>query len=115
MDNHSAQRTPEMLDLYKQLGLYPLFTPANCTDCTSPVDHHVGVWIQNHMKASYLREVENNPGVWMAGGGDVEIEDERTAGAMQRRMLMAKWLQDAWLDLINNNHNIIRNAFVETG
>jgi hypothetical protein len=46
MDNHSAQRTPYMLDLYTQLGLVPLFTSADCTDCISPVDHHVGRYIQ---------------------------------------------------------------------
>ena len=45
----------------------------------------------------------------------MEIEDAGCAGAMHRRMFMAKWLQDAWLDLILNNRHIILNAFVETG
>ena len=103
MDNHGAQRTPQMIELYEQLGLMPLFTPANCTDCTSPVDHHVGNWIQRHMRASYIKEVEKNPHIWMASDADVDIEDSKSNSAMQRRILMAKWLQDAWLDLIMNN------------
>ena len=30
MDNHSAQRTPGMLELYTSLGMVPVFTAANC-------------------------------------------------------------------------------------
>ena len=53
MDNHGAQRTPLMLALYKELGLVPVFTSANCTDCISPVDHHVGRFIQTVHKHTH--------------------------------------------------------------
>lgn len=116
MDNHSAQRTPEILSLYEELGLLPLFTPANCTDCTSPVDHHVGRFIQTHMRLSYLAEIEKNPHIWFAAeSDDISIEDEGSASAKARRMLMAQWFQDAWLDLTLNNKHIIKKAFVDTG
>ena len=101
--------------------MLPLFTPANCTDCTSPVDHHVGNFIQNHMKASYLKEVETNPHIWFLAcdpdhvGVAENIEDVSSNSAMHRRILMAKWLEAAWVDLIFNNRHIIHNAFVETG
>ena len=115
MDNHSAQRTKEMHDLYKSLGIYPLFTSANCTDCISPVDHHIGRYIQTHMGRSYRRELQDNPTHWIAGSLDEEIEDSECPSAMQRRMLMARWLSDAWNDLRAKEPHMLRSAFVQTG
>jgi hypothetical protein len=80
MDNHSAQRTPKMRRLYTDLGMLEIFTSANCTDCISPVDHHVGNFIQNHMKASYNKEVEENRDIWIAGCGGEEEEIEGANG-----------------------------------
>jgi hypothetical protein len=115
MDNHSAQRTPTMLDLYTSLGMVPVFTAANCTDCISPVDHHIGYFIQSHMGRSYRASMEAEQDIWIAGSGSDEIEDPTCGAAMQRRMLMAKWLSEAWSDLCNNHSNMIETAFVKTG
>lgn len=115
MDNHGSQRTPRMLELYSELGFLPVFTPAECTDCTSPVDHHVGRFIQNHMKASYAREVSVNPEIWIAAAEAQESEDARSRSAESRRMLMARWLSDAWTELCTNHRHLIRQAFVHTG
>ena len=120
MDRHAAQKTQAMKRLYKQLGMVPLFTPPNCTDCVSPVDHHVGRFIEAHMARSYQDELESNPHIWIAGGaepdddGGFDLEDSNSNSAMHRRMLMAKWLSDAWSDLITR-HSLLQNAFVETG
>jgi hypothetical protein len=115
MDNHSSQRTPEMMRVYSSLGFFPLFTAANCTDCISPVDHHVGSFIQSHMARSYRAEVENNPAIWMASADEIEVGDADCRAAMSRRMLMAKWLSAAWDDLVNNHTGLLHNAFVHTG
>ena len=115
MDNHSAQRTPNMLSLYKSLGMVPLFTAPNCTDCISPVDHHIGRQIQNYMAKCYQEEVDANPAIWIATSEEQEIEDANCKSAMNRRMLMAKWLSRAWTDLVENHSNMIDSAFVHTG
>ena len=115
MDNHSAQRTQEMLDLYEALGMVPVFTSANCTDCISPVDQHIGRFIQQHMGRSYRVSVEQEQSIWIAGSADVEIEDPTCGAAMSRRMLMAQWLSAAWKDLTANHAHMIESAFVKTG
>ena len=115
MDNHSAQRTPDMLELYTALGMVPLFTAANCTDCISPVDHHIGRFIQSHMGRSYRVCLEANQAIWIAGSASDEIEDPTCSAAMSRRMLMAGWLSEAWADLCTNHANMIESAFVKTG
>lgn len=115
MDNHVSQRTPKMLSLYSDLGMVPVFTAANCTDCISPVDHHIGRYIQSHMGNSYRTAVEQSPDIWIAQSDDVEIEDTNCTSAMARRMLMAQWLSDAWVELTTNHSNMINTAFVKTG
>ena len=119
MDRHAAQKTPAMKGLYKQLGMVPLFTPPNCTDCVSPVDHHVGRFIEAHMARAYQAELETNPHIWIAGAepdddGECDLEDANSNSAMHRRMHMAKWLSDAWAELITH-HRLLLSAFVETG
>ena len=39
MDNHGAQQTPWCRAFMEHFHIVPAFTPANCTDCVSPVDH----------------------------------------------------------------------------
>jgi hypothetical protein len=115
MDNHGAQRTPAMMALYKALQMTPIFTAANCTDCISPVDHHVGRFIQTHMGRSYQTAVEKDPQIWRADSADQDLEDAESSSAMHRRMLMAQWLADAWEELITNHKGLIEKAFVHTG
>ena len=108
MERHSAQKTERIKEMYIQLGMVPVFTPPGCTDCVSPVDHHVGRNIQNFMAACYQRELERNPHIWLAGGEedghDYEgIEDPNSSSAQARRILMAQWLSAAWTDLEANH------------
>ena len=115
MDNHAAQRTPNMLSLYTFLGMVPVFTAAGFTDCISPVDHHVGRFIQARMGASYRKTVEEAPDDWLGGDGDEDIMNPQCSAAENRRMLMATWLSEAWTDLITNHSGLINAAFVKTG
>ena len=115
MDNHGAQRTPMMMELYESLQMTAVFTAANCTDCISPVDHHVGRFIQNHMGRAYQQAIEDDPHIWRAESADQELEDVNGSNAMHRRMLMAQWLDAAWIDLTTNHQSLIEKAFVHTG
>jgi len=113
MDNHSAQRTPRMMELYASLGMLPIFTAPNCTDCISPVDHHIGRFIQNSMGKSYRDAVEQNPDIWMSATEDLDDPNCRSAEA--RRKLMAQWLSKAWDNLTSEFSHLIEAAFVKTG
>ena len=115
MDNHAAQRTPAMLSLYLSLAMQPVFTSAQCTDCISPVDHHIGRFIQKHMGRSYRASVEADQEIWINASDEIEIENPTCSAAMSRRMLMARWLSDAWADLTTNYSHLIESAFVKTG
>jgi hypothetical protein len=113
MDNHAAQRTPRMVANYQSLGMMPVYTSANCTDCISPVDHHVGRFIQNHMGRSYKTAIETNPDIWMSDSDN--LDDPDCTSAMSRRMLMAQWLSEAWKELTSEHSHLIDTAFVRTG
>ena len=117
MDRHSAQKTENMKELYRELGYAPVYTPPGCTDSTSPVDHHVGRYIQNFMARRYQVELETNSHIWLSGGGpdDEEIEDSNGSSAMERRMLMATWLSEAWRHLQNTGAHLLDSAFLQTG
>ena len=106
---------PLMMDVYEKLRLVPLFTAANCTDCISPVDHHIGSYMQKHMGASYRTEVLTNPELWIATSEEQEIEDANCKSAMHRRMLMARWMSEAWDSLVTDHSEMIEKAFVSTG
>jgi hypothetical protein len=36
-------------------------------------------------------------------------------GDMKKRMLMAKWASEAWTELTETEHHLLRSAFVQTG
>ena len=115
MDNYKAQISEEARVRYTQLGFVELFTPANCTDCVSPVDHHVGRFIQTHMAELYRLEIESNPHIWIVSSGDQEIEDVECRSAKARRMLLAEWFGKAWRELTTNHQELLAKAFIRTG
>jgi DNA-directed RNA polymerase subunit N (RpoN/RPB10) len=115
MDNYSAQRTSTMESLYNGLGMVPLYTPPGCTDCCSPVDHHIGRFIQERMSKMYDAEILAHPEIWIAHDASEVLDDPGCKSAMQRRMLMASWLSAAWKDLTDKFSHMIRSAFVHTG
>jgi hypothetical protein len=117
MDNHASQRTPAMLELYSDLGIFPLFTPSDCTDCVSPVDHHCGRFVQAHMAACYKKDLEARREIWMAMAGDNEndVADPNGSSAMMRRICMAQWADEALEKLLTQNKHTIHQAFFNTG
>lgn len=115
MDNYKAQIGVEARALYGLLGFVELFTPANCTDCVSPVDHHVGRFIQAHMAELYRKEVEANPHIWIASSAGQDLEDVECHSAMARRILLAKWFAKAWRELTSKHQELLVKAFIRTG
>jgi hypothetical protein len=46
MDRLSCQKSAESQQQLRDLGFFPVLTPADCTDVTAPIDHHVGTAIK---------------------------------------------------------------------
>jgi hypothetical protein len=116
MDNHKCQCTGRMRELYTQLGMVPLFTPPDCTDCVSPVDHHCGRFVQEHMAKKYRAALEERRALWMASENDEEdIADPESTSAMMRRIEMAKWADDALELLFTQERHRVHQAFFNTG
>jgi hypothetical protein len=109
MDNHGAQLTPVCRLFYQLMGILPVFTPANCTDCVSPVDHHVGQCLKLKIGARYQASLEKNRALWEQDAADGGLSTSR------KRMLVATWTAEAWEEVCRDHHVMIRQAFVETG
>jgi hypothetical protein len=109
MDNHGAQVTPLCKAFYKLMGIQPAFTPPNCTDCTSPVDHHVGQALKLKIGKRFEKCLETNRVVWGLS------PEEGGMTTSLKRMLVAKWASEAWTELCTENKDLLRKAFVQTG
>ena len=104
MDRHGSQKTPAIRTFYDLTGIVPAFTPANCTDCTSPVDKHVGQTLKVKIGRKYHEWLET----------DINNFDKAPSKNLMRR-LIAGWASEAWADLCANHQDLIRSAFVKTG
>ena len=109
MDRHGSQKTPLCRAFLELMHIVPAFTPANCTDCTSPVDHHVGKAIKDIIATKYEAEYEENEDEWHKPKKEGGLSDKK------KRMLVAKWASEAWAEFITNRQHTIVEAFVETG
>ena len=109
MDNHTAQATPTFRATMDYLHIVPAYTPANCTDCVSPVDRHVGQALKTKIYAKYGEAYQNNHATWnkAARFGGITVAD--------RRRLVTKWASEAWAEMCANSQKLIKSAFVSTG
>ena len=109
MDNHGSQRTMVVETLNELLEVIPAYTPANSTDCTSPVDHHVGAKIKDLINDMFEEEYAQHYIDWnkspKAGGLSLSA----------KRMLMVKWTSLAWTTIKRDYHELLKMAFVRTG
>ena len=60
MDNHGSQRTPLVQLTMEALDIKPIFFPANCTDCVSPVDRNIGAWLKRKVYMYQEEELEDH-------------------------------------------------------
>ena len=109
MDNHSSQSTPQCRAFMDLMGIVPVFTPSNCTDCVSPVDRNVGQAIKLKIAALYEEEYARNRVRWELP------KKEGGLGDSVKRMLVAKWTSQAWTEICATHYQLIRSAFVKTG
>jgi hypothetical protein len=109
MDGHGAQTTQMCMDFMEMTGIQVAKTPANCTDCVSPVDRNVGQAIKLKIAKRYEAAYEANTASWDLPKKEGGLGDSR------KRMLVATWASEAWDEFCRENQHCIRSAFVETG
>lgn len=105
MDNHGSQRVDEFCTLAELLHINLVYTPANSTDCVSPVDRNVGKWLKQRAYALQEEELED----------DDQWSHEDGLSKSDKRKLCAKWLAQAWRELKENKQYLLNSAFVDTG
>jgi hypothetical protein len=104
MDQHGAQMTDEFQEEMALNSVFPLYTPADCTDCVSPCDHHIGQAIKKVVAQLYKAELALRGKRWWT-------EILNTSG---RRMLMTKWVLIAW-EALQQDRSSLLASFVNTG
>ena len=104
LDRHAAQKTLDFLRVCHEGGVLPFYTPPDCTDCISPCDHHVGKWLKGEIGGQYKLEVESKRQQWA----------EDNVGPQEKRVLMLRWLGNAW-NLLRENSAFILSTFTSTG
>ena len=109
MDNHGPQKTPLVRAFMSAMGIVPAYTPADCTDCVSPVDHHVGQAIKTKIAQRYRDTFEADRDKWELPKKEGGLSDSR------KRMLVATWTSEAWDEFCRENKSCITAAFVNTG
>jgi hypothetical protein len=105
MDNHGSQRVEEFCTMAELLHIKLVYTPANCTDCVSPVDCNVGAWLKQRAYALQDEELDDND----------DWSHEDGLSKIQKRKLCAKWLNQAWEELKTEHPHLLDSAFVDTG
>ena len=109
MDGHKAQINAMCRAFMDLMGIRYAITPPNCTDCTSPVDRHVGAYLKKLIEKRFAAEWANNVKLW-----DLPKEDGGLR-TKQKRMLVATWAAEAWLEMCTHNTYLIEQSFVQTG
>ena len=104
MDNHGAQSTPSCREFMAFTDVQPIYTPAECTDCVSPVDRHMAEAIKVMVKDMFDEAYEEDDDEWDEG-----------LTLKQKRMLVAGWTSRAWAKFSSEKGPQIREAFVKCG
>ena len=82
------------------------------------MDKNVGQALKLKIAKKYEAEYRGHRDQW--GDFDIDDDDEDIDGDIlsnvaHKRMLVARWASEAWADLCENNHDLLRSAFVKTG
>ncbi len=104
MDQHGSHAIPDIVEEMGRLGIFPVFTPSHCTEVVSPVDHHVGARLKQKMATYYHAELDKNFVDWC------KSLQEGGLHTWERRVLIAKWLADAWEE-VKTDRDFMKAAF----
>ena len=98
MDVHRAQKTDLVKSTLRNQHTSIAMIPPGCTSLIQPLDVVVNAPFKSKIESYAEQHYEANINNWM--------NDKYTAS--DRRVLMTKWIADAWVDIcINNKDSIV--------
>lgn len=92
LDLHKAQKTDHVKQLLSECHTTPIFVPACCTSIVQPLDVSFNAPFKKKVESAALQHIQDNLDGYLNG--------KFTAG--ERRILLTKWVGEAWEDLAKN-------------
>ena len=92
LDIHNAQKTDHIKDLLKECDTTPIFVPAGCTSIIQPLDVCYNAPFKSRVEGAAMQHMQDNLEGYLNG--------KFTAG--ERRVLLTKWVGQAWEELSEN-------------
>ena len=105
LDLHKAQKTERIQDiLTNQCKAVPVFVPAGCTSLIQPLDVVYNAPFKKKAEAAAMKHMQDNLEAYVNG----------KFTASERRVLITKWVGQAWEELSQNKEMTVR-AFRKCG
>ena len=104
LDVHKAQKTGDITDALTQCGTTPLYVPPGCTSIIQPLDVPYNAPFKKKVESAALNHLQD----YLEG----YLNRKFTAG--ERRVLLTKWVGEAWEQLSLNKEIAVR-AFKKCG
>ena len=99
LDLHKAQKTDRIKQLLRQHHTTPIFVPADCTSIVQLLDVSFNAPFKKKVESTALQHMQDNLDRYLKG--------KITVG--ERRILLMKWVGEAWEELAKNKEMIVRS------
>ena len=105
LDVHQAQKTELVKATFKNCRTSMAMVPPGCTSLVQPLDVSINKPFKQYLEEASEEHYYNNTTSWMEG----------KISAKERRILMSKWVVDAWDKICHQNKESIKRSFIKTG
>lgn len=105
LDMHRAQNTEKVKDTFKHARTTPAIIPGGCTSLIQPLDVSINKSFKQYLEDASQEHFFENTDSWMEG----------KVSAKERRILMAKWVGDAWDKIAQNHIDSVKRSFAKCG
>ena len=99
LDVHKAQKTENIKLLLKQCSTVPIFVPAGCIGIVQPLNVCINAPFKKKVDTAATKHLNDNLEKYLNG--------KFTAG--ERRVLLTKWVGQAWEEVSQNEAAIVRS------
>ena len=108
LDNLDSHRCPDFLAALRESNTLARFLPPKCTDIVQPVDAGAG--------ATFINLYTQAQDEWLDDATNLELWESGKLDASQRRILMTRWVGDAYRKFISAKYDNARLSwFRKTG
>ena len=99
LDLHKTQKTDRIKELLKECHTTPIFVPAGCTSIIQPLDVSFNTPFKRQIESAVLKHMQDNLDDYLNG----------KIAAGEKRILLTKWVGDAWEELAKKKEMIERS------